>query len=393
MELRTSIKDSTIATEQYVESLVQYAQRKYPAQHHFYRKKHTASLVEGGSVSDAFSVYEQEERLCANTRTLGTVEQEWRQRKNEITITLNETRFSKDDFTPIVFNAKQWSTAANMCRADLHMHGLIGFQDYWRERQGYANKNVLEELFNECHKKKITVCAVTSQEKDIPRCSVHDRLGWLREHEAPRLPREYQTDILGENILVVSNTNHTTYFINGQTVNVVEGSHRYDHLIIGTNQVPNGRTLKDTIAYGKEHGLIQIAEHPCLRKHYGIGHRKLLENLADFDAIEGFNAQAYFWRSANAKAKYLAHRYRAPWIATSDAHNIQDLGVSHIQFPRFPDVKSESIFFASLKEMLRQNQFRRHETYSSLSRFCAWTFTFLWSIHFDKKHLTNESKE
>lgn len=38
-------------------------------------------------------------------------------------------------------------------KADLHMHGPIGFQPYWLKAQSYAGKNLLKEIADEAFKK------------------------------------------------------------------------------------------------------------------------------------------------------------------------------------------------------------------------------------------------
>ncbi len=60
-------------------------------------------------------------------------------------------------------------------KADLHMHGPIGFQEYWLKVQGYQDKNILREIVDICFKKEIDICAITSQEMEIPSSSIHDR--------------------------------------------------------------------------------------------------------------------------------------------------------------------------------------------------------------------------
>lgn len=277
-------------------------------------------------------------------------------------------------------------------RADLHMHGPIGFQPYWLEKQGYAGKNLLQMLADTCYARGITICAVTSQEWEIPRGSLHDRLTWLREQYAPHLPRDYRTDTLGENILIVGKGEQEVYFVNGQTVNVFEDSKRFDHLVIGSNQVPNKRALKDTIAYARDHGLIQIAEHPFVLNHYGIGRARLLEHLTDFDAIEGFNAQVlWLCGGYNVQAKACAREYQKPAIAVSDAHRIEDAGLSHIVFYETLDTRNESTFFHSLKKMLCEEKFETVENFEPLRDWIRWAPLLQWGIRAAKKRLVSES--
>jgi predicted metal-dependent phosphoesterase TrpH len=272
------------------------------------------------------------------------------------------------------------------------MHGLIGFQPYWRETQGYAGKNLLQAIVDECFAKDIDVCAITSQENEIVPCSIHDRLGWLREKETKTLPRDYTVGTLGTQALAVAKGRSIVYLVNGQTVNVIDNGALYDHLVIGSNQVPNGRSLRDTLELGRDHGLIQIAAHPFLTKHRGTGYEKLHNNLFYYDAIEGFNAQSYFSRNANSQAKQFAAEKGMPWIATSDAHRIQDLGISYISFADTLDTRSGEALIASLRTAIRDNAFRKHEQYASLSSLFRWIPKFLWGIHANRSRLASESK-
>ena len=229
-------------------------------------------------------------------------------------------------------------------KADLHMHGPIGFQQYWLRAQGYAGKNLLQLIADQAFKRDIDISAITSQREEIPMGSVDDRLNILKNYEAPLLPKEYKVEQLGDNILVVEKGKKKVYLLNGQTVMPRENGKIYDLLILGTNKVPSNMSFGDTIKYGKDRGLIQIAEHPYVETHRGMGKELLEKHIEDFDAIEGHNSQARFsaWikklpkigamfsragREFNEKAKETAREYNKPYIATSDAHRIEDLGI------------------------------------------------------------------
>ncbi len=265
-------------------------------------------------------------------------------------------------------------------RADLHMHGPIGFQPYWLRKQGYSGKNLLELIADECFKKGITICAITSQEKEIPKDSVHDRFGILKNIEARLLPKNYLTGSVGENILVIEKENDRVYLINGQTVMPKEKGKEYDLLVIGSNQVPNSMSFGDTLKYGKDHGLIQIAEHPYVETHRGMGRELLEKYMKYFDAIEGHNSQVIFPKSAtklpkigsilsragrelNNKAQETAKKYNKPWIATSDAHRIEDLGISYIEFE---SSNAGEKLFDDLINKIHSNQFHNSCNYENL---------------------------
>ena len=81
-----------------------------------------------------------------------------------------------------------------------------------------------------------------------------------------------------------------------------------------------------------------------------------------------------------------------PWIATSDAHRIQDLGISYISFADTLDTRSGEALIASLRTAIRDNAFRKHEQYASLSSLFRWIPKFLWGIHANRSRLASESK-
>ncbi len=235
-------------------------------------------------------------------------------------------------------------------RADLHNHLLIGFEPSFVVAQGYKGKNLTQVFYEKAKKRRIDISAITSQQHEIPRHSVHDRFYQLFT-DAISLPPEYSVELMGSNIMIIQKRGEETskplFIVNGQTVIVDEPREkRYiDHLVIGSNAVPNHKSLQDTINYCQDKGLIQIAEHPYLKEHFGIGQERLEKHLEDYDAIEGFNAQM-IWpkfmkiipgigianRDVNEKAKQFALERGKPYIATSDTHSPECIGVSHTIF-------------------------------------------------------------
>lgn len=134
---------------------------------------------------------------------------------------------------------------------------------------------------------------------------------------------------------------------------VKEHGRRIDHLVVGSNHVPNNKSLRDTLSYGKDNGLLQIAEHPYSTGHFGLGEKKLEKYIADYDALEhnshlvlpkiAFSLPYLksFSRETNNKAKRIAKIYKKPFIATSDAHCIHHAGISHITFHKKINTFSE----------------------------------------------------
>ena len=301
-------------------------------------------------------------------------------------------------------------------KADLHMHGLIGFQRYWQEKQGTYGKNLLKLITNRCFEKDIGVCALTSEEFEIPKNSVHDRLNYLKNNHALDLEKQgYETFSLGENVFAVmkgeGNNRKETYFVSGQAVIVKEeirkyvdegmgylgGSFmeakRYGHLVVGSNQVPNMKNFDSTIKYASDNGLIQIAKHKEAKE------RDLFDKYSnEIDAIEGHDAQMIhleqfsflpligkYNRGINKKSKEFAARKREPAIAVSNAHDISGIGSAYIEFNADNlNKKSEDAFLSSLKNAIRNHNFWNKEGYQNPLGWWGWNFKFQHGIRFDK---------
>ncbi|MEK6928498.1 MAG: PHP-associated domain-containing protein [Nanoarchaeota archaeon] len=293
-------------------------------------------------------------------------------------------------------------------RADLHMHGSIGFQPYWLKKQRYAGKNLLQLIADECFAKGITISAITCQGNTEGKGSVEDRLYCLRKHEAPLLPREYKVDSLGENVLVVEKGNSHVYIVSGQTVVPKEDGKDFDLLVVGANNVPDKLSFSDTLSYCSDNGLIQIAEHPFLETHQGMGKERLEKYIHRFDAIEGHNAQAIFrslathlpvvgsmlsraGRELNEKAKASAKEYGKPYVANSDAHCIEDLGIAYNQWGGEMDAKSEYQFLKNLKDCIRSGQFIVHEGYEPIISWLKWVSTFQRGVK-ENKGISSQEK-
>lgn len=251
-----------------------------------------------------------------------------------------------------------------MVKADFHMHGAIGFQDHWLKLQGYDGKNLLQLIADKCFERDIGICAVTSEEFEIPKDSVHDRLGFLMQFIS-KLPEDYRADKLGDNTLVVEKDGKIVYLVNGQTV-IIQGNYkRYYHHVVGSNQVPNCMSLEDTLKYGKDYGLTQIMGNPFVENHCGIGLERLERYVDSYDAIEGHNAQLWlsFITLSNEHARHFAQEYQKPAIAVSDARRIKDLGISYTDLQRMPDVSSEENLLRDLKSQVSSGEFSVHQAY------------------------------
>jgi predicted metal-dependent phosphoesterase TrpH len=279
----------------------------------------------------------------------------------------------------------------DVVRADLHMHGPIGFQPYWLRMQGYSGKNLLSQIVDRAIQKEIDITAITSHYREFTHAD--DRFARLADEERETLPKGYNAHILGKNLMCVEKNGKKVFIVNGQTVMAEERGKKFDILVVGSNLIPNGLILKDTLNYIRDRELIAIAEHPYVESHRGIGEHELVKHKEYFDGIETFNSQAimpswtskipglghYFSKAgsdANIKAKALAAKLKMTSIATSDAHRIQDLGLSHIRY--YGDLPtSEPLFISALKRVIRDDQLlSNHEESENPLAWIQWNTLF-----------------
>jgi len=272
-------------------------------------------------------------------------------------------------------------------KADLHAHGAIGFQDDWLKRQGYSGKNLLQLFVDACLNKNIDICAVASEEFEIFPGSVHDRFSRLARF-IREMPHGYSVGFLGKNLfsIVRDEDGRSVYFVNSQSVIVNELGNRMQHLVIGSNQIPQSHGLERTIKYCDDRGLIQIAENPLLVQNFGMGEENFLRYRQYFDAVMAHDAQlvvpavfglaSRLWgysERVNEEQKAFAGNFNVPWIAVSNAHRIKDIGDAFIQIDD-PDInmESEEGFFSSLKSVLRNGVFAPYEGYSPFFGVLRW---------------------
>ncbi len=287
-------------------------------------------------------------------------------------------------------------TEPKLIRADLHFHGPIGFQPKWLKLQGCYGKNLTKEITDLSLEKGVGLVNIISEDHKIPKDDViFNKFNALLVY-ARELPSEYSHYRIGKTALIVEKKGEGRVIItNGQVPVIKDNGKRYDHIVVGSNQVPNHRTLAETIVFCRDMGLVQIAEHPFCIEHYGVGEDLFVEHKEDYDVVEGHNAQMVFPeflsflpvigianRGVNRKAKELAKKYNKPWVASSDAHNLDrasGFGKSYIEFDEsLLDFSSDYQFIGSLKKMLRYGKFKTHEGYSSFVSWFRWCGHFVW---------------
>lgn len=286
-------------------------------------------------------------------------------------------------------------------RADLHNHLLIGFQPEWLRIQGYSDRNLAGVLLKNAIKRKIGLVAITSEEFNIAPGSDSDRFSRICK-DAEKLHdggRNYFAERIGKNLLRIDGmgylpkTKISLYVVNGQTVIVEEEGKRYDHLVVGSNQVPNKLDFDSTIGYCDDNNLPNFLEHMALESHLGVGLPKAMQLLKKhgrkITGIEHNSQMTWpecFWfvpligaynRGVNRQAKKLAEFITKPYIATSDAHIPPHTGISYIEFDAAAlNVNSEEKFLTSLKRIARARLFEIHEGYAGKFSWLNWASQF-----------------
>jgi predicted metal-dependent phosphoesterase TrpH len=113
-----------------------------------------------------------------------------------------------------------------------------------------------------------------------------------------------------------------------------------------TELIPDGLTLDEAIDRVHEQGGICGPSHPLDPRRYGIGMDNLLRFAPKFDFIESFNARTRD-TSKNDEADYLAQRLEVARIACSDAHTLQEVGISRT---RIRDYSTPADFAEALRD-------------------------------------------
>ncbi|MEK6885744.1 MAG: PHP-associated domain-containing protein [Nanoarchaeota archaeon] len=274
-------------------------------------------------------------------------------------------------------------------KIDLHNHLLIGFQPEWLRVQGYSSRNLAWVLVNSAIRKDIGLVAITSENFEIPEGSIHDRFTQICE-DAKYFNEETcgcSAEKIGENVLRIDNLGHpinwnSIYVVNSQTVIVEEAGRRYDHLVIGSNQVPNRKDFDYALKYCRDNNLLNFLEHPAVENHLGTGlvkAERLIQKYGDIiTGIEGHNAQMIWpesWAKApligpfnkgvNKKAIGLANKVEKPFIATSDAHSPNQIGAANIKTEDNPQFSNELEVFSYIKKKISGREYYSNNSYVS----------------------------
>jgi hypothetical protein len=114
-----------------------------------------------------------------------------------------------------------------------------------------------------------------------------------------------------------------------------------------TELVPDDLSLEDAIDFVHAQGGICGPSHPLDPRRSGIGRNNLLQFYHKFDFVEVFNARTRDHKK-NDETQLLAERLDLPGIACSDAHTLQEVGISRTQFSSA--VNSAQDFLRGLNE-------------------------------------------
>lgn len=99
--------------------------------------------------------------------------------------------------------------------------------------------------------------------------------------------------------------------------------------------IPRGLTPLDTVREIKEQNGLVYIPHPFDTRRGGLG-KVIYEISEHIDIIEGFNARS-FSKSATKKSKKCAKELNLPWMAGSDAHNLNEIGTTYTILDELPD--------------------------------------------------------
>ena len=111
--------------------------------------------------------------------------------------------------------------------------------------------------------------------------------------------------------------------------------------------IPRGIPLSEAIERVHDQGGICGPSHPFDPRRHGIGRANIEQYAHKLDFIEVFNARTRDHKR-NDEACAIAEEFDLPKICASDAHTIQELGITRVRLPREFDGPQD--FLAALRE-------------------------------------------
>ena len=149
-------------------------------------------------------------------------------------------------------------------KADLYAYGCIGFQDFWLKKQKVKNRRIAAQIGDSALEKGLDIVAITSHDLNLAQKTIHDRfysMTRVPENSRDMVDEGWRTEILpdAENqVMVMEKEGKILYVLNSQVVIMNQDEKRMEHLVIGSNNIPQQKTLVETLDYAKDNGLISI---------------------------------------------------------------------------------------------------------------------------------------
>ena len=113
-----------------------------------------------------------------------------------------------------------------------------------------------------------------------------------------------------------------------------------------TELIPYGTPLQDAIDMVHAQGGICGPSHPLDPRRHGVGVDNLLNYASQFDFVEVFNARTRD-RTKNEMTQQITENLKRPMICCSDAHTLQEVGISRTRFAE--DATCAAEFLRELK--------------------------------------------
>jgi len=236
-----------------------------------------------------------------------------------------------------------------MTEIKVNLHGYVApsFGAYWLKRTGLAGRNLAEAITDLCIDKGLGVYALTSEQGGDGREHCEERGKYIFEQATKS--RDYASAKLDDVAFAIRRRrdDKEVYFIEGQTLSVVEGDRKYEMLTFGSSSVPYGMNFHDTFAYLADHGLPVIPEHALSESAGGIGEESVIRYIDKFLALE-HNAQMAlpnfpfssmpkfkdFTRAKNSRVMEIAEELGKPVVANDDSNWPSYMGAAYTVFDK-----------------------------------------------------------
>lgn len=275
---------------------------------------------------------------------------------------------------------------SNVVEIDLQAYGFIGFQECWLSRQGSSQRNLIADIVQGMMWRNIEIAGITTEDDRVAPGMPEDRLGFLRSlvvAAGGRTP--YLTQELGEQVLSIEREGKKLYLINAQLVHALDSQGTLvKHLVVGTNRVPNGMPLGQTIDYCNDEGLMHFlmpnSHYPQFVQKLGAQYTHACTGLVGCRASERFPS---WYQKLPVIGKHTEANARAletwcdetgrPGVAVSGAHTPLEIGRASITLPRsLIDTTSEQHILQSIKHGIETKQHEVWHGHESLGEWLSW---------------------